>query len=175
MSACLARLQPCVGNACKRHGVVSVTRGRVRGAGSTVLVSPYLMHRDPQAWHNPEAFDISRWEGLGGASSAGFMATLTGMGPNGSYLPFGAGPRNCIGTGICPLPCLPPGASSVRLFLLPSRASAVLSMASHALLQNLVFDARHAPSILVSATGRYPGPEGGAFGFRVSLTCGVSS
>eukprot|EP00884_Botryococcus_braunii_P020753 jgi/Botrbrau1/7361/Bobra.0316s0009.2 len=68
-------------------------------AGSTVLVSPYLIHRDSEAWQEAESFDITRWELLCGGSGGNFMAVMSGMGPNGSYLPFGAGPRNCIGTG----------------------------------------------------------------------------
>jgi cytochrome P450 len=53
-------------------------------AGSIVFVSPYVLHRHPGAWENPEGFDPSRF-----ARDP----------PKGAYLPFGAGPRMCIGTG----------------------------------------------------------------------------
>jgi len=69
----------------------------VARAGTTILVSPWVMHRDPQHWHQPEAFLPERWMALLEAKPA--MAELSNMGSNGVYLPFGAGPRNCIGTG----------------------------------------------------------------------------
>ena len=67
------------------------------GAGTTVLVSPYVMHRSAQQWHRPEAFLPERW--LPALAERPAMAELSGMGSSGAYLPFGAGPRNCIGTG----------------------------------------------------------------------------
>lgn len=51
-------------------------------AGSSVIVSPYVLHRHPAFWADPERFDPDR-----------FAATTT---PD-AYLPFGAGPRYCIG------------------------------------------------------------------------------
>ena len=61
---------------------------RVR-AGSIVLLSPFLVHRDPRWWDAPEAFRPERW------MEDGFEATL----PRFAYFPFGGGPRKCIGEG----------------------------------------------------------------------------
>ncbi|CAI5467405.1 unnamed protein product [Closterium sp. Yama58-4] len=58
--------------------------------GTTVLVSPYLLHRDPQHWPRALAFDPSRWLPGGDALPPA---------DNPSYWPFGGGPRNCIGMG----------------------------------------------------------------------------
>jgi cytochrome P450 len=53
-------------------------------AGSLLLVSPHTLHRDPRFWDAPEAFRPERFDpGRGGATWA--------------YLPFGGGPRTCIG------------------------------------------------------------------------------
>jgi cytochrome P450 len=51
-----------------------------------VLMPPYLMHRDPRFWPEPERFDPDRWAEGAGAPPHRF-----------SYFPFGAGPRKCIG------------------------------------------------------------------------------
>ena len=51
--------------------------------GSEVLVAVYAMHHDDRFWADPEAFDPSRW--LDRDRSAD------------GYLPFGAGPRRCLG------------------------------------------------------------------------------
>lgn len=56
-------------------------------AGSTALVSPYLLHRDPASWPDPERFDPERFAPGGGGESRHSYA----------YLPFGGGPRLCIG------------------------------------------------------------------------------
>ncbi|ACO62511.1 predicted protein [Micromonas commoda] len=56
--------------------------------GTTVLIAPYLLHNDARYWDAPGEFRPERWLEPGG-----------GMGPGGVYVPFGAGPRVCIGTG----------------------------------------------------------------------------
>ncbi len=55
--------------------------------GSTVLLSPYLTHRHPDFWENPEAFDPERFQ----------PAAAKGR-PRHAYFPFGGGPRQCMGT-----------------------------------------------------------------------------
>lgn len=66
-------------------------------AGTTVLVSPYLLHRDPRYW-GPDAEDFRPERWLEGDPPAARDA-LKGMGTHGAYVPFGAGPRICIGVG----------------------------------------------------------------------------
>ncbi|WP_245691914.1 cytochrome P450 [Streptomyces katrae] len=56
-------------------------------ADSDVLVCPYLTHRDPGLWPDPERFDPRRF------TAGGRRPTATG-----AYLPFGIGPRACLGT-----------------------------------------------------------------------------
>lgn len=58
--------------------------------GTTVLVSPYLLHRDPAFWPRASEFDPSRW--MPGGDATPHME-------NDSYWPYGGGPRNCIGMG----------------------------------------------------------------------------
>lgn len=54
-------------------------------AGTLVVISPWLLHRRSGDWVAPLTFDPSRFEG-------GRSAT-----PRETYLPFGVGPRLCIG------------------------------------------------------------------------------
>ncbi|MFD0275058.1 cytochrome P450 [Kitasatospora sp. NPDC127111] len=56
-------------------------------AGTDLLVSPYLTHRDPALWPDPERFDPARF-------------TTPGARPAqlGAYYPFGLGARACLGT-----------------------------------------------------------------------------
>ena len=55
-------------------------------AGSTVVVFIYGAHHSPQYWENPESFDPER-----------FTKANEKLHTPGTYLPFGAGPRGCIG------------------------------------------------------------------------------
>ncbi|MBZ5712281.1 cytochrome P450 [Nannocystis pusilla] len=55
-------------------------------AGATVMLCPYLTHRHPALWDQAERFQPERF--LGGVAQGRARA---------SYLPFGYGPRTCIG------------------------------------------------------------------------------
>jgi cytochrome P450/pimeloyl-ACP methyl ester carboxylesterase len=55
-------------------------------AGTLVLMSPYVLQRDPRHFADPERFDPRRWDPSGGTRPPRF-----------AYFPFGGGPRGCIG------------------------------------------------------------------------------
>jgi cytochrome P450 len=62
-----------------RCGSIDIPRG------ATVIVAPWVLHRHRALWHDPEHFDPGRFL-PGGAPYDRF-----------AYLPFGAGPRVCVG------------------------------------------------------------------------------
>ena len=55
-------------------------------AGTSVAVITVALHRDPEHFPDPEKFDPDRWIPEKAQCRHPF-----------SYLPFSAGPRNCIG------------------------------------------------------------------------------
>jgi len=60
--------------------------GHTLAAGSIVLLSQFVMHRDPRFWPDPERFDPDRWTPEAEAARPKF-----------AFFPFGGGPRVCIG------------------------------------------------------------------------------
>jgi enediyne biosynthesis protein E7 len=54
--------------------------------GTDLFISPYIVHRHPQFWHDPEQFRPER-----------FAPEQVAARPQGAYLAFSMGPRNCIG------------------------------------------------------------------------------
>ena len=79
-------------------------------AGSTVYVPVYVVHRHEKLWREPDRFDPSRFE-------PEFAQALDQF----SYLPFGAGPRTCIGQNFALVEAAAVTATLLRSFRLKLR------------------------------------------------------
>lgn len=55
--------------------------------GDAVLLSPYVVQRDPRWWSDPGRFDPDRWLG-------------PSTWPKMAFVPFSGGPRRCLGEGL---------------------------------------------------------------------------
>ncbi|MGZ4746168.1 MAG: cytochrome P450 [Oryzihumus sp.] len=83
----------------RRATTPDVLGGRQVPAGTIAIVSPWLLHRDPAAWPDAETFDPERFDperfvaGQPGRLVSGAASTTARP----DYLPFGLGPRLCIG------------------------------------------------------------------------------
>ena len=64
--------------------------GHAVSPGTTITISPWVLHRHHKRWHAPDAFDPDRF--MPGAPPPERYA----------YMPFGAGPRICVGAQFRP-------------------------------------------------------------------------
>jgi cytochrome P450 len=76
-------------------------------AGTTIFLSPWVAHRDPRWFDDPLAFRPERWDD-------DFARKL----PRFAYLPFGGGPRVCIGNSFAMMEAVLILASVIRRYAL---------------------------------------------------------
>jgi cytochrome P450 len=80
------RLFPPVGFIARESSQRCPMRDKVVPAGASVVVSPWLIHRHRKRWPAPDAFDPDRFEREESRDPL-----------RNAYLPFGMGPRVCLG------------------------------------------------------------------------------
>jgi enediyne biosynthesis protein E7 len=83
-------------------------------AGVGVMISPYVMHRHPDHWERPETFDPQRFLDFERVPAA--------------FIPFGGGPRQCIGNHFALLEASIVAASVLREFRLTPMSDQPLEM-----------------------------------------------
>lgn len=91
-------------------------------AGADVMISPYTLHRHPGFWPNPDEFDPQR-----------FHPASNGPAHRYAYIPFGAGPRVCVGSNLGMLEATLVAAMVARRFrlaLIPGHEIAAEAMLS---------------------------------------------
>jgi cytochrome P450 len=81
------RLYPPIAALMTRRNTREITVAGYRvPAGRLIRITPWVLHRDPRWFPQPEAWLPERW--LDGSADAA---------PRGAYMPFGTGPRVCLG------------------------------------------------------------------------------
>jgi len=92
--------------------------------GASVMISIFNMHRHPGCWDDPELFDPSR-----------FNKAANEKRPRHYFMPFGWGPRQCMG-------------DSFSLWALPMVMVRMLQRFDFTLLPGQLWRLRHAPAII---------------------------
>jgi cytochrome P450 len=80
------RLYPPAWGIPRRAAAADEIGGHYMPAGADILLSPWVTHRHPEFWEQPERFDPER-----------FATEREAERHRHAYFPFGAGPRACIG------------------------------------------------------------------------------
>ena len=80
------RLYPPVPIMSRQAVADSAIEGHAIAAGTSVLMPIYAIHRHARRWDNPDAFDPTRFAQEREKAMSRYQ-----------YMPFGAGPRICIG------------------------------------------------------------------------------
>lgn len=80
------RLYPSAWSISRRAVETDVIGGYEIPGGSIVAMSPYVLHRHPDFWENPEQYDPDR-----------FLPERANGRHNFAFIPFGRGPRQCLG------------------------------------------------------------------------------
>jgi cytochrome P450 len=80
------RLYPPIAFYLREAANAGCLRGKPVAAGDMVAISPWVVHRHEALWEQPNTFDPQRFCSDAGMASA-----------KGAYMPFGLGPRACLG------------------------------------------------------------------------------
>jgi cytochrome P450 len=80
------RLYPPVGFFARQTSKIEYMLDKILPAHASIVISPWLIHRHRELWENPDAFDPDRYK------TPSAKASLKC-----AYLPFGMGPRVCMG------------------------------------------------------------------------------
>ena len=105
------RLFPPVGFIARESSQACPMRDKVVPRGASVVVSPWLIHRHRERWSEPDAFNPDRFEQDSSRESV-----------RQAYLPFGMGPRVCMGAAFALQEATLILASLVRAFRLEAVA-----------------------------------------------------
>jgi cytochrome P450 len=87
-------------------------------AGTQLLISQWVLHRDPRWWDDPDSFRPERWEN-----------DLARRLARGVYVPFGDGPRVCIGNHFAMMEAVLLVATLAQSHRLESSPAATLDLA----------------------------------------------
>jgi cytochrome P450 len=120
-------------------------------AGTVVIVSQWVVHRDPRYFAAPETFEPDRW--------AGDAARRL---PRYAYFPFGGGPRGCIGSRFAVL-------EAVLLLAAISQRFRMIPVPGHAVVPRPTITLRPTDGVRMQLRARSGVNEAGSGGARLDV------